>query len=125
MADSMRLDSIHPFISDESLMDQLLHTPLHNADLARIDGLMNEFEAEMVRDTLDKEGIFAFVQSNRETALSGMFIPQNSWGSLIVRRDQAEQAVQILAEVRATFDADQPDEAEDLGKAKENGDTDE
>jgi hypothetical protein len=103
MTDSMRLDAIHPFISDESILDRLLDTPLQNADLARIDGLRNEFEAEMVRQALDQEGIACLVQSNRETALAGVFIPQLAWGSLVVRMDQAEQALGVLNAVRQAY----------------------
>ena len=81
MPDTMRLDTIHPFVYDKSLANELLDTPLQDAELARIRGLENMFEAEMIRDALGKEGIFCLIQSNRETAFDGIFIPQRSWGS--------------------------------------------
>jgi hypothetical protein len=90
--------------------DGAFEAPLRNGSLARIRGLRNEFEAEVVRDTLQNEGIVSWIQPHRETALSGVFIPQRAWGSLVVRMDQAEQALQILREIRATFDSQSEDD---------------
>ena len=114
MSDTMRLDAIHPFVLDKAFEDDLLNTPLQDAALARIGGLENMFEAEMIRDALTKEGIFCLLQSNRETAFTGLFIPQKSWGSLIVRMDQAEQALGVVRVIRSSFEsgAAQDEEAE-------------
>lgn len=111
----MTLDTIHPFQDDSSLLDGLLESPLKGAELGRIDGIENEFEAEMMRDALDKEGIPCLVQSYRETPFSGIFLAQKSWGSIILRMDDAERALEILNRVRESVGfpaADHPAELE-------------
>ena len=115
MSDSVRIDVIPTPLGDRSLLDALIETPLHGAELARIEGLANEFEAELVRDALEREGIHCLVQSNRDTAFDGLFLPQRAWGYLVVRLDQADKAVEVLRQLRETYDQPQQDASDDEG----------
>ena len=81
--------------------------------LAVIGGLEGEIEAQVVAGALSQEGLFCHIQSHVETAHSRLFVPQRSWGSVIVRLDQAEQAIELINAVRScayTPDKDLPDE---------------
>ena len=121
--DGMTYDAIHPFHPVDDLLDELAGGPLDGVPLARVTSLDNEFEAEMLRNALDDNEIPCLIQSFRETAFDGLFIPQRSWGTLITREDQAEAALKIVQELRATFDvdaaADGDDEREDGGEGGE------
>lgn len=116
----MTYDAIHPFHPVDDLLDELAGGPLEGTPLARVTSLDNEFEAEVLRNALDDNGIPCLIQSNRETAFDGLFIPQRSWGALITRFDQAEAALRIVQEVRASFEADMAvEEGEEGGEAGE------
>jgi hypothetical protein len=120
MSDSMRLDTLHPIVGDHHILEELLEEPGESPDLVRFDGLADEFEAEYIRDALSKEGIRCVVQSNRETAFDGLFIPQKSWGSLIFRADQAEVALGVITAVRSSYassgSGDLPEELQDAAE---------
>jgi hypothetical protein len=101
--DSMTFDTIHPFHAMDDLLDEIAGGPLEGAALARVATLDNEFEAEVIRDALEKNEIPCYIQSFRETAFDGLFIPQRSWGTVITREVEAQTALRIVQEVRSTF----------------------
>lgn len=108
--DNMTFDTIHPFHDVDDLLDELAGGPLEGVPLARVTSLENEFEAEVIRDALEKNDISCLIQSYRETAFDGLFIPQRSWGSVICREDQARQAFTIIEDVRQSFTSEDQDE---------------
>jgi len=58
--------------------------------------LSNRFEADLLLDTLRKEGIPAFLRSFEETAYDGLFVCQRGWGWLMVPEELSSQALQII-----------------------------
>lgn len=111
--DTMTYDTIHPFHAVDNLLDELAGGPLEGVPLARVTTLDNEFEAEVIRNALDDNQISCLIQSFRETAFDGLFIPQRSWGALITREDQAEEALRIVRDLRATFAVEDDEEEEE------------
>jgi hypothetical protein len=68
--------------------------------LARVHTLGSEFEAHVLVDALKDERIDAVVQTYRELAFDGLFIPQRGWGCILTRVEDSERAVEII---RATL----------------------
>lgn len=119
--DSMTYDTIHPFHAVDDLLDELAGGPMEGVPLARVTALENEFEAEVIRNALSENQISCLIQSFRETAFDGLFIPQKSWGVLITREDQAEAALRIVQELRASFAADAAKADEEEEDEEEDG----
>ena len=68
--------------------------------LAAIRGIESEIEAHVVVAALHDHGLFCELQSHVETAHSHLFVPQRSWGSVLVRLDQAERALELINAAR-------------------------
>jgi hypothetical protein len=64
--------------------------------LARVHIVESEIEAQVLMDALEHEGILAVVQSYRELAFDGLFIPQRGWGCVLTREQDAERAVEVI-----------------------------
>lgn len=63
--------------------------------------LSNRFEADMVMDALEQEGIPALLRSFEETPYTGLFIPQKGWGRIMVpegMETKARDVIRALAE---------------------------
>ncbi|MCJ7664631.1 MAG: DUF2007 domain-containing protein [Desulfobacterales bacterium] len=60
----------------------------------------NSFEADLITQTLQQEGIPCLIRSYHDTAYDGIFIPQKGWGAIMVPEELEEKAVAIIAEVR-------------------------
>ena len=60
----------------------------------------NKFEADLISQTLQQEGIPCLVRSYHDTAYDGIFIPQKGWGGVMVPEELAEKASAIIAELR-------------------------
>ena len=58
--------------------------------------LNNGFEADLLMDALDKEGIVAMVQTFADTAYDGLFIPQRGWGRILVPEEDAGRAREVI-----------------------------
>ena len=59
--------------------------------------LANRFEADVVMEALKQDGIPAFLRSFEETAYTGLFVPQKGWGRVMVPREMASQAREIIS----------------------------
>ena len=60
----------------------------------------NKFEADLITQTLQQEGIPSMIRSYQDTAYNGIFIPQKGWAAVMVPEEQEEKASDIIAELR-------------------------
>lgn len=63
----------------------------------------NRFEADIITQALDREGIPVVCRAHEETAYDGLFIPQRGWGSILVPTAQKERALEIIRDVMKTY----------------------
>lgn len=74
-----------------------------NARFVAVHTLNNRFEADLLLDALEKEGISALLRSFEETAFDGLFVSQKGWGRILVPEESrvaAEDVIRsLLAEV--------------------------
>jgi hypothetical protein len=60
----------------------------------------NRFEADLINQTLEAEGIPCLIRSYHDTAYDGIFIPQKGWAAVMVPEELEEKASVIIAELR-------------------------
>ena len=60
----------------------------------------NKFEADLISQTLQQEGIPCLLRSYHDTAYDGIFIPQKGWAAIMVPEELQEKAEAIIAELR-------------------------
>ncbi|MBW2040027.1 MAG: DUF2007 domain-containing protein [Deltaproteobacteria bacterium] len=60
----------------------------------------NKFEADLIAQTLQQEGISFIIRSYHDTAYNGIFIPQKGWAAIMVPEELEEKAQDIIAELR-------------------------
>jgi hypothetical protein len=60
----------------------------------------NKFEADLIVQTLQQEGIPCMIRSYHDTAYDGIFIPQKGWAAVMVPEEEEEKAGDIIAELR-------------------------
>jgi ketol-acid reductoisomerase len=60
----------------------------------------NKFEADLISQTLQQEGIPCLIRSYHDTAYDGIFIPQKGWAAIMVPEEFKEKAKAVIAEVR-------------------------
>jgi hypothetical protein len=60
----------------------------------------NKFEADLISQTLQQEGIPYLVRSYHDTAYNGIFIPQKGWAAIMVPEELMEKAKAVIAELR-------------------------
>jgi hypothetical protein len=56
----------------------------------------NQFEADILKDALDKEGIPVLVRSFQDTSFNGIFIPQKGWGIILVPDEYLEKTKEVI-----------------------------
>lgn len=61
----------------------------------------DEFEADVVKDALEKEQIPCLLRNFRDTSFDGIFMPQKGWGVIMVPEEYKEKAVHIIEEVES------------------------
>ena len=72
--------------------------------LVRVRGLRHVFEAELLAQSLREQHIWFVIEENQDSAYSNLFVFQRGWGEFVVRRDQAETVLTVLATIRALPD---------------------
>jgi hypothetical protein len=72
--------------------------------LVRVGGLRHVFEAELLAQTLREQRLWFVIEENQDSAYSNLFVFQRGWGQLVVRRDQVEAVLTVLATIRALPD---------------------
>jgi hypothetical protein len=60
----------------------------------------NQFEADLITQTLADEGIPCLIRSYHDTAYDGLFITQKGWAAVMVPEDSAHKADAIITELR-------------------------
>ncbi|MEJ5347231.1 MAG: DUF3786 domain-containing protein [Desulfosoma sp.] len=61
--------------------------------------LANRFEADLLTDVLERNGVPYFVRSFVETAYDGLFVPQRGWGQILVPAGYLSTARKLVATV--------------------------
>lgn len=56
----------------------------------------NQFEADVIRDILQQEGMPVLIRSYMDTAYNGIFLPQKGWGTVNVPEQDVEKAKEII-----------------------------
>ncbi len=70
------------------------------ANFKKVTVAENKFEADLITQTLQQEGIPVMIRSYHDTAYNGIFIPQKGWGAVMVPEDLEGRAHDIIAELR-------------------------
>ncbi len=60
----------------------------------------DQFEADVIRDALEKEAIPVLVRSFSDTSFDGIFIPQKGWGSILVPEEFRRKANDIIEAIQ-------------------------
>ncbi len=74
-----------------------------NSFFVKVAALENEFEAEVIKDALEKEQIPTIIRSFKDTAYDGIYILQKGWGNVLVPEEYKDKAKQIVSAVKNTF----------------------
>jgi ketol-acid reductoisomerase len=69
-------------------------------NLKKITVAENKFEADLIAQTLQEEGIPCMIRSYHDTAYDGIFIPQKGWAGIMVPEALEEKARAIITELR-------------------------
>lgn len=67
--------------------------------------LANRFEADVLSDVLEKNGVPYLVRSFVETAYDGLFVPQRGWGQMLVPARYLSAARKLVASVLESLSA--------------------
>lgn len=65
----------------------------------RIITLDNEFEAQRLREILDKEGIPHIIKSYHGSAFDGLYQETQGWGALIADEEYEEKILELYKEL--------------------------
>jgi hypothetical protein len=72
----------------------------------KVETIENPFEADVIKNALEKEQIPVMVRSFHDTAYDGIFIPQKGWGLVMVPEDHKARAQEIIAALKSSFKND-------------------
>ncbi len=72
----------------------------------------NRFEGDRVSQALKEAEIPFMIKSFLDTAYDGLYIPQKGWGMVMVPERLREEAEQLVAEVKKTFQGEGKDETQ-------------
>ncbi len=70
-------------------------------EYVKVHTLSDRFEADVIINALEQEGIEVMVRPFTETAYSNIFVHQKGWGYILAPRQKAELAREIIAEIVA------------------------
>lgn len=62
----------------------------------RIKTVENQFEADVIRDALEKENIPVLVRSFADTSFDGIYVAQKGWGMIEVPEEYAARAHEVV-----------------------------
>jgi hypothetical protein len=65
-------------------------------NLVAIHPLTSRFEADLLLNALEQEGIPALLRSFEETPYDGLFVPQRGWGKILVSEAYESQATALI-----------------------------
>jgi deoxyribose-phosphate aldolase len=61
--------------------------------------LDNQFQADLLKDALEKRTIPFMIREYKDTAYDGLFVTQKGWGTVMVDEDRLAEARQITEEL--------------------------
>jgi hypothetical protein len=67
----------------------------------KIHVIENIFEMDMLKDSLDKEGLEYTIKEYKDTAYDGLFVLQKGYASLFVREKDEEKAKSIVKHIQS------------------------
>jgi hypothetical protein len=68
-------------------------------EYVKVHTLSDRFEADVITNALEREGIEVMVRPFTETAYSNIFVHQKGWGYVLAPRQKAELAREIISEL--------------------------
>lgn len=80
----------------------------------KVHTLSDRFEADLIADALRREGIPVIVRQFTETPYSGIFVPQKGWGRIMVPKEMADLAREIISGLAENEEGDELASAGDL-----------
>jgi hypothetical protein len=72
----------------------------------KVETIENQFEADVLKNALEKEQIPVMVRSFHDTAYDGIYIPQKGWGIVLVPEEHKARAQEIIAALKGSFKND-------------------
>jgi hypothetical protein len=72
----------------------------------KVETIENQFEADVLKNALEKEQIPVMVRSFHDTAYDGIYIPQKGWGIVLVPEEHKARAQEIIAALKSSFNND-------------------
>jgi hypothetical protein len=72
----------------------------------KVETIENQFEADVLKNALEKEQIPVMVRSFHDTAYDGIYIPQKGWGIVLVPEEHKARAQEIIAALKSSFKND-------------------
>ncbi len=73
---------------------------MRKEDFKKVTVAENRFEADLISQTLQQEGIPCLIRSYHDTAYDGIFIPQKGWAAVMVPEELKGKAEAVIAELR-------------------------
>jgi hypothetical protein len=61
--------------------------------------LDNQFQADLLKDALEKRDIPFLIREYKDTAYDGLFVTQKGWGTVMVDEDKLDEARLIVKEL--------------------------
>jgi hypothetical protein len=61
--------------------------------------LDNRFQADLLKDALEKRDIPHLIREYKDTAYDGLFVTQKGWGTVMVDEDRMDEARLIVEEL--------------------------
>lgn len=86
----------------EDTRPQEIERQVREGDVVIVHRLKDRFEQEVIHQALEQEGIVHEIRLSFEYAYSFLFVPQQGYGVVLVPRDDAESAGQLIAGILAT-----------------------
>lgn len=68
-------------------------------EYVKVHTLSDRFEADVITDALEQEGIPVIVRRFVDTAYSNIFVPQKGWGLIMVPRENEDLAREIISDL--------------------------
>jgi hypothetical protein len=61
--------------------------------------LDNQFQADLLKDALEKRAIPFLIREYKDTAYDGLFVTQKGWGTVMIDEDRLDEARLIVKEL--------------------------
>ncbi|MEW5724330.1 MAG: DUF2007 domain-containing protein [Thermodesulfobacteriota bacterium] len=74
--------------------------------MIRLTTLENRFEADLITNALEAEGINFVVRTFHDTAYDGLFETQKGYGLLLVEEEDRARAQTVVDDIRASVQED-------------------